>query len=122
MLNILQQYQQQNEDEVTVKIIYKALKSINAERAASLLLQRATEFHEQRKRTVSESQMHSRRKSQPIPTSYSISYASRTEMVTGEVDLSFSEEHNDVTTVGVTNSSLSDETVLLDSTEIPEDV
>ena len=122
MLNIVKQYQQQNEKEVTVKIIYNALKSIRAKRAASLLLKRAMEVYEQHKKTVSESSMHLGRKPQPIHTSYSMSYASRTQMVTGEDDLCFSREHYDVTTVGVTNSSLGDEAISLDSTESPQDV
>ena len=122
MLNIVKQYQQQNEEEVTVRIIYDALKSISAKRAASLLLKRTMKVHEQRKRTASESQMHSGRRSQPIQTSYSMSYASRTQMVTGEDDLSFSREHYNVTTVAVTNSSLGDEAISLNSTESPQDV
>ena len=122
MLNIFQQYQQQNEDEVTVKMLYKALKSISAIRAASLLLQRAKKLYEQPQRTASESQMHSGRKAPPIQTSHSMPHTSMAQMVIGEDAVCFREEHCDVTTVGVTNASISEEMISLASTENPLNV
>ena len=122
MLNIVQQYQQQNDDEVTVKMLYQALKSISAKRAASLLLQRAKKLWEQRQRTASESQMHSGRKAPPIQASYSMSHGSIGQMVIGEDDACFREERYDVTTVGVTNTSISEEMISLASTENPLNV
>ena len=58
LIRIIQQHQQQTDGPVmTVKNLYKTLKSINAKRAASLLLGKAYDVCEQRKRSASESQM-----------------------------------------------------------------
>ena len=45
---------------MTIKCLYKTLKSIDANRAASLLLGKAYDVCEQRKRSASESQIHTR--------------------------------------------------------------
>ena len=59
LINIIQQHQQQTDGPVmTIRCLYKTLKSINANRAASLLLEKAYDVCKQRKRSASESQMH----------------------------------------------------------------
>ena len=59
LINIVHQHQQQTDGPVmTVRCLYKTLKSINAKRAASLLLGKAFDVWEQRKRSASESQVH----------------------------------------------------------------
>jgi len=127
MLSIVQEYQQQNEGTVTIEILYDALMSINAKRAASLLLREAIE---QRKRTQSESHINTGGRSLPFHPIHSMSHPSKMQMLSGDdfVDEShFSEDqsehqHCDVTTVGVTNASMGDEVELFASTETPLNV
>lgn len=57
LINIIQQHQQQTDGPVmTVKALCKTLKSIQARRAASLLVGKAHDVCEQRKRSASDSQ------------------------------------------------------------------
>lgn len=63
---------------MTIRCLYKILKSINTKRAASLLLGKAYDVCEQRKRSASESQMHTGYANIPrVKTSSSFSHACR---------------------------------------------
>lgn len=56
LISIIQHHQQQTEGPaMTVRFLYKTLKSINAARAAALLLKKAHDICEHRKRSASES-------------------------------------------------------------------
>ena len=58
LIAIIQQHQQQTDGpDMTVKTLYKALKSIEARRAASFLLSKALDVCELSKRSASESRM-----------------------------------------------------------------
>lgn len=57
LINIIQQHQQQtNGPAMTIRCLYDTLNSINAKHAAGLLLKKAFNAYEQRKRSASESQ------------------------------------------------------------------
>ena len=132
LINIIQQHQQQTDGPaMSVKCLYLTLRSINAQRAASLLLTKAYDICEQRKRSASESQVHTRAGGYAnelhAKTSSSFPYACRQNNLLSD-SLSGSDTEGDsckVTTVpvaatsSVNTISIDNESIEISDTETP---
>ena len=135
LINIVHQHQQQTDGPVmTVRCLYKTLKSINAQRAASLLRGKAYDVWQQRKRSASESQIHTgaggcASKLRPI-TNSSFSYACRQNTLLSD-SLSESDTEGDSSkitafpvpaTSSVNTTLYNDESIEISETETPHHV
>ena len=118
---------------MTIKCLYDTLKSINANRAASLLLEKAYDVCKQRKRSASESQMHTRAggyaNTPHVKTSSSFPYACRQNIFLSDGMLEFDAEGDSLTAFPVTvtssvNTTLytENESVEFSDTETPHHV